>query len=99
MDFESTFLLEHPCKLSASDASLAADYNPLARPAAKADRVDVSAKGEVQTSLLLETPDADFVGTLHQQVMALGNAGDWTFETRVVWLDRQIDHRDTWGKS
>ena len=65
-----------------------------ARPAAKADRVDVSAKGEVQTSLLLETPDADFVGTLHQQVMALGNAGDWTFETRVVWLDRQIDHGD-----
>ena len=26
--------------------------------------------------------------------MALGNAGDWTFETLVVWLDRQIDHRD-----
>ena len=47
----------------------------------------VSAKGEVLTSPLLETPDAGFVGTLHQQLMALGNAGDWTFETRVVWLD------------
>jgi type III restriction enzyme len=33
-------------------------------------------------------------GTLHQQVMALGNAGDWALETLVAWLDKQIDHQD-----
>ena len=93
-EFESTFLLEHPWKLSAKDASLADDYNPLFRPAGKAGLIDVSAKGEVETSVLLDAPAADFVGTLHQQVMALGNAGDWSLESLVAWLDKQIDHQD-----
>ncbi|MBE3087800.1 MAG: DEAD/DEAH box helicase family protein, partial [Chloroflexi bacterium] len=31
-EFESTFLLEHPWRLSAKDASLSPAYNPLARP-------------------------------------------------------------------
>ena len=72
LEFESTFLLEHPWKLSAKDASLSAGYNPLLRPAGKAGLIDVGAKGEVQTSVLQDTPDTDFVATLHQQVMALG---------------------------
>jgi type III restriction enzyme len=93
-EFESTFLLEHPWKLSAKDASLSAGYNPRFHPAGKAGLIDVGAKGEVQTSVLQDAPDADFVGTLHQQVMALGNAGDWSLETLVAWLDKQIDHQD-----
>ena len=93
-EFESTFLLEHPWKLSAKDAALSAGYNPLFRPAGKAGLLDVGAKGEVQTSFLQDAPEADFVGTLHQQVMALGSAGDWTLETLVAWLDKQIDHQD-----
>ena len=72
-EFESTFLLEHPWKLSAKDASLSAEYNPLVRPAGKAGMLDVGAKGEVQTEVLQETPDSDFVNTLHQQVLALGS--------------------------
>jgi type III restriction enzyme len=94
LEFESTFLLEHPWKLSAKDAALSVDYNPLVRPAGKAGLIDVGAKGEVQTSLLREGPDTDFVSTLHQQVMALGNSGDWSVELLVAWLDKQIDHQD-----
>jgi type III restriction enzyme len=94
LEFESTFLLEHPWKLSAKDASLADGYNPLKRPVGKAGLVDVGAKGEVQTQVLQETPTTDFVATLHQQVMALGGAGDWSLESLVAWLDRQIDHQD-----
>ena len=93
-EFESTFLLEHPWRLSAKDASLSLDYNPLVRPAGKAGLIDVGTKGEVQTTFLQDVPGADFVGTLHQQVMALGGAGDWSLEALVAWLDKQIDHQD-----
>lgn len=93
-EFESTFLLEHPWKLSAKDASLSADYSPLKRPAGRAGRLDVGAKGEVQTEVMKETPDSDFVNTLHQQVLALGTSSDWSLETLVAWLDRHIDHQD-----
>lgn len=94
LEFESTFLLEHPWKLSAKDASLSAAYNPLERPAGKAGLIDVGSKGEVQASVLQETPDTDFIVTLHQQVMALGGTGDWSIEGLVAWLDNQIDHQD-----
>jgi len=93
-EFESTFLLEHPWQLSAKDASLADGYNPLKRPAGYAGTVDIGAKGDVQTSVVKETPGADFVGTLHQHVLALGAVGDWSVETLVAWLDREIDHQD-----
>ncbi len=93
-EFESTFLLEHPWKLSAKDASLDNAYNPVLRPAGKAGVLDVGTKGEVQTEVLKDTPDADFVATLHQQVMALGGSGDWTPEMLVAWLDKHIDHQD-----
>jgi type III restriction enzyme len=93
-EFESTFLLEHPWKLSAKDASLAEGYNPLKRPAGKAGLVDVGTKGEVLTSMLQDKAETDFVATLHQQVIALGGSGDWKLEDLVGWLDRHIDHQD-----
>ncbi len=93
-EFDSTFLLEHPWRLSQKDASLGLNYNPLARPSGKAGIIDVGARGEVQTSVVRESSESDFVSTLHQQVLALGVLGDWTLESLVVWLDRQIDHQD-----
>ncbi len=93
-EFESTFLLEHPWKLSEKDASLSAAYNPLARPYGKAGVVDVGAKGEVQTIVMGDTADSDFVGTLHQQILQLSGQDDWSLERLVAWLDREIDHHD-----
>ena len=93
-EFESTFLLEHPWRLSAKDAALSSGYNPLLRPAGKAGLIDVGAKGEVQASVLQEAPQTDFIATLHQQVMALGGTGDWSLEGLVAWLDNQINHQD-----
>ncbi|MBI2918639.1 MAG: DEAD/DEAH box helicase family protein [Chloroflexi bacterium] len=93
-EFESTFLLEHPWQLSAKDASLSDSYSPLERPAGKAGLVDVSRNGKVETSEIRETRNADFVGALHQHVLQLGGAADWTLEGLVAWLDRHIDHRD-----
>ncbi|MCG3112352.1 MAG: DEAD/DEAH box helicase family protein [Candidatus Manganitrophus sp. SB1] len=92
-EFESTFLLEHSWKLSEKDASLPVGYHPLHRPAGEGGVVDVGQKGEVQTSIASES-ETDFVSTLHQQVFALGDAGDWTIEGLVGWLDSHIDHKD-----
>ncbi len=93
-EFESTFLLEHPWKLSEKDASLSVGYNPLMRPYGKAGQIDVGVKGDVQTTLMSDTAASDFVGTLHQQVLQLSGADDWSLERLVAWLDRQIDHHD-----
>jgi type III restriction enzyme len=92
-EFESTFLIEHPWKLSEKDASLAG-YNPLVRPIGLAGLVDVGVKGEVQAEVISEPAQADFVGTLHQQVLQLGGHDDWSLDTLVAWLDREIDHQD-----
>lgn len=92
-EFESTFLLEHSWKLSEKDASLPVGYNPLNRPTGEAGIIDVGQKGEVQTNIASES-ETDFVSTLHQHVLAIGNAGDWTIEELVAWLDRHIDHTD-----
>jgi len=93
-EFESTFLIEHPWKLSEKDASLPSDYSPLMRPYGKAGLVDIGVKGEVQTSVIRETPEADFVGTLHQQVLQLSGANEWSLESLVGWLDCEIEHHD-----
>lgn len=93
-EFESTFLLEHPWKLSEKDASLSAAYNPKTRPLGKTAVVDVGLKGEVTTMLAGDTADGDLVGTLHQQVLQLSGTDDWSMERLVVWLDREIDHHD-----
>lgn len=99
-EFESTFLIEHAWKLSEKDAALSSSYNPLQRPTGKAGYVDVGAKGEVLTNVLQETPGADFVGTLHQQVLQLGGASEWTLEALIAWLDGEIEHHDiTVGES
>ncbi len=91
-EFEETFLLEHPWKLSEKDASLSPDYNPLVRPAGEAGLLDVGTKGEVQTQVIQEPERSDFVAKLHQHVLALGDSGDWSVESLVAWLDRQIGH-------
>ncbi len=93
-EFERTFLLEHPWKLGAKDATLNADYNPLKRPLGKAGELNVGTRGQVESKLLEETAAHDFITTLHQQVFALSGTTDWTLESLVAWLDRQIDHQD-----
>ena len=93
-EFESTFLIEHPWKLSEKDASLPSGYNPLVRPVGYAGVVDVGAKGDVQTSVVRETPGDDFVGRLHQQVLQLSGANEWLLESLIGWLDREIEHHD-----
>ncbi len=94
-EFDSTFLLEHPWKLSAKDASLPANYNPLQRPAGRAGIVDVSTTGKIETNILAaDLPASDFVATLHQQVMSLDGQDDWTLERLIAWLDWRIDHKD-----
>jgi type III restriction enzyme len=94
LEFESTFLLEQPWKLSQKDATLSSDYNPLKRPAARSGLLDVGTKGEVTISTTQETANEDFVATLHQQVLQLGMPTAWTLESLIIWLDRQIDHQE-----
>lgn len=93
-EFDSTFLIEHEWKLSQKDASLAEYYNPLERPAIFSGVVDIGAKGEVQTKVLENDEEADFIATVHQQVMQFSGAGDWTIEKLIAWLDRHIEHKD-----
>lgn len=99
-ELESTFLIEHPWKLSEKDASLSAAYNPKTRPIGKTGEVDIGTKGDVQTIVMGDRADADFVGTLHQQVLQLSGKYDWSLERLVTWLDREIDHHDiSFGES
>ena len=91
-EFDETLLLEHLWKLSEKDAALSPDYNPLKRPAGQAGLLDVGGKGEVRTEVIQEPERSDFVARLHQHVLALGDAGDWSVESLVAWLDWQIDH-------
>ena len=93
-EFESTLLLEYPWKLSAKDAALAVTYDPTKRPAGKAGNVDVNERGAVETFTLQETETQDFVGALHQHVLQLSGASDWTIEMLIGWLDAHIDHTD-----
>lgn len=92
LDFDSTFLLEHPWRLSQKDATLPDSYNPLKRPVGKAGFLDVSDSNRIASGIMDE--DEDFVGTLHQHVLDLGGAGDWTMEMLIAWIDRRIDHAD-----
>mgnify|MGYP001190308060 CR=1 FL=1 len=93
-EFDSTFLIEHEWKLSEKDASLAEYYNPLERPANFSGVVDIGAKGEVQTRVLENDKAADFITTVHQQVLQFSGGGDWTTEKLIAWLDRHIEHKD-----
>jgi type III restriction enzyme len=93
-EFESTFLIEHPWKLSEKDASLSDGYNPLMRPVGYAGMLDVGVKGEVQASVIQEAPGADFVGILHQQMLRLGGVDEWSLESLAAWLDGEICHQD-----
>ena len=93
-EFEITFLLEQPWKLSTKDATLSDTYNPLKRPMAKAGSLDIGAKGEVERKCCRKQRSTDFVGHPAPASPALGATGDWTLDTLIAWLDRQIDHQD-----
>lgn len=92
LEFESTFLLEHPWKLSEKDASLPDSYDPRNRPTGKAGKIYLGAGGKLTGNVLAEGEEADFVGTLHQHVMAFARDELWTFESLISWLDRKIRH-------
>jgi type III restriction enzyme len=92
-EFEDTSLLEHPWKLGDKDASLPG-YDPKSRPIGRAGVVDVSTGSDVTTSVMSDREAADFVTTLHQQVLALGIDEDWSAESLVAWLDWRIRHQD-----
>lgn len=91
--FESTFLLEHPWRLGEKDATLSDTYDPRKRPIGRAGYIDVDRANTVKAGVVAED-DSDFVGALHQQVMQLSGADDWTMETLIGWIDRRIDHGD-----
>lgn len=93
-EFESTFLLEHPWRLSAKDASLSSDYNPLKRPLAYSGILDVTPDGTFVTQTIGSGQTEDFVGKLHQQMLALDLPAQWTVERLAAWLDREIRHTD-----
>lgn len=92
-EFESTYLLEHPWKLSQKDASLPKSYNPTQRPQGQLGDLDIGGTGELQT-LVKERPEVGFVAELQQQALALSTDRDWTLESLVSWLDRHIEHQD-----
>ena len=93
-EFEHSHLIEHPWKLSAKNAALPSGYDPRRRPGARLGSVDIGDRGAVQTEAAKESDGADFVGKLHQQVLGLDRAEDWTLENLVAWLDSKIEHRD-----
>jgi type III restriction enzyme len=94
-EFEESFILDHLWKLSQKDASLSESYNPLKRPGGQTGTIDVGAAGRVESAIAERGAiESDFVATLHQQVMELGGAGDWTIEQLVAWLDKHIEHQD-----
>ncbi|MEX2581201.1 MAG: DEAD/DEAH box helicase family protein [Verrucomicrobiales bacterium] len=93
-EFEKTFLLEHPWKLSAKDANLPDAYDPTQRKAGSAGLIFLGDKGKIEGGKVGEDEETDFVAQLHQQVMAFARNTDWTVEQLVAWLDRKIRHQD-----
>ncbi|MEO6993368.1 MAG: hypothetical protein ABI273_07050, partial [Lacunisphaera sp.] len=91
-EFEETLLMERTWKLSEKDASLPEGYDPRVRPAGRAGWLDADSSGKVVGNV--DEAAMDFVVTLHQQVLQLGGASDWTIDALAAWLDRQIEHRD-----
>jgi type III restriction enzyme len=56
--------------------------------------VDIAATGRVETEVIARDGADDFVGTLHDHMIALGDMGSWTADSLIVWLDRRIGHQD-----
>jgi type III restriction enzyme len=92
--FEATHLLERPWRLSERDATLDEASYPRKRAAGELGLVDVEQEsGKVLTQaggMVAEGPEADFVGQLHQQVLALSGGSDWSEERLIQWLDRNL---------
>jgi type III restriction enzyme len=93
--FEATHLLERPWRLSERDASLSETLYPYNRAAGELGTVYVGTTGKVLTQagvMAGEDATADFVGQLHQQVLALAGTSDWSEERLIGWLDRNLFH-------
>jgi type III restriction enzyme len=93
-EFESTFLLEHPWKLSAKDATLPGEYNPLQRKVGYLGIIDVGAGGAMEGVAVAHSETEDFIGSLHQQTLKLGGDHHWSLESLVAWIDARILHED-----
>jgi len=92
-EFENTHLVEHPWQLSAKDASLSENYNPLLRPKASAGTLDVSQTGKIETSVVRDGEGNDYIAKLHQSVLEF-SPSEWTQESLNTWLDNHITHQD-----
>jgi type III restriction enzyme len=93
--FEATHLLERPWRLSERDASLSEETYPRKRAAGESGVIDVEREtGRVLTEVGPAVGEAgdDFVGQLHQQVLALSGGSDWSEERLLQWLDRNLFH-------
>lgn len=94
--FEATHLLERPWRLSERDADLSEQLYPRKRAAGETGVIDVEREtGRVLTQVgptVGEPGEGDFVGQLHQQVLALSGASDWSEERLLQWLDRNLFH-------
>lgn len=92
LEFEQTFLLEHPWKLSGKDASLPG-YDLRQRPKGRVGALDVSeTSGKVETSSLVEEEAQDFLGALHRQILSLGIEEEWA---RRPWSPGSTDASPT----
>lgn len=94
LEFERTFLIEHPWRLSQKDASLSPHYDPTKRPGGQVGYLDVSQRGDIRTEAVRESEGQDFIRGLHQQTTFFSESYDWSLGQLVAWVDRKIDHRD-----
>lgn len=95
--FDQTVLMEHPWRLSQQDATLDEKIYPATATKLEMGFLDVGTQGQVTMGQTQDPPAGvltDFIGRLHQQLIALGMPNTRTVEDLVTWLDRNIEHRD-----
>jgi type III restriction enzyme len=83
--FEETHFLDFHWDLSNMDAFLSEAEFTSDRPAPQQGEVDISAEGKIKTQ---------FITNLHNQIALLNIEQGWQVSDLVVWLDRNILHRD-----
>lgn len=83
--FEETHFLDFPWDISHLDASLSEAEFASERPGPQQGEIDVSAEGKIKTQ---------FIANLHNQISLLNVEQGWQVSDLVVWLDRNILHRD-----
>jgi type III restriction enzyme len=83
--FEETHFLDFPWDLSHMNTSLSEAEFISERPAPQQGEVDISAEGKIKTQ---------FIANLQNQIALLNVEQGWQVSDLVVWLDRNILHRD-----